>query len=341
MIANIFILSYHNAKQIVLNMETHNIAISVIIPTYNRASVLKKCLEALSNQSISADTYEVIVSDDGSEDDTKQVTEDAIKNKKCFINYLWQTNKGANAARNNAIHSSMGNLLLFINDDTIAIPNMLEQHLQSHLKYPEENIAVLGRMTVSPEVPYSIFAKLHLDANYGLWKGMVELDWLAFYTCNVSVKKSFLLKYGLFEESIRYHEDVELSERLSHFGLKIIYNPEALGYHDHYLQEHEYLNVAIKEGVALAKWYKKSPHLKKELALIGLQATSPLKKKIKYFIGDLLINRLTRPLMVIFARLFAKTNENLSLSLYRKIYQSIKREGVRQELKKYNNIPNT
>jgi len=334
MIANIFILSYHNAKQIVLNMETQNIAISVIIPTYHRAFVLKKCLEALSNQSISPDTYEVIVSDDGSEDDTKQVTEDAVKNKKCFINYLWQTNKGANAARNNAIYASTGSLLLFINDDTIAIPNMLEQHLQSHLNYPEENIAVLGRMTISPEVPYSIFAKLHLDANYDLWKGKKELDWLAFYTCNVSVKKSFLIKYGLFEESIRYHEDVELSERLSHFGLKIIYNPEALGYHYHYLKEEEYLNVAKKEGTALAKWYKKSPHLKKELALIGLQTTSRLLKKIKYLIGGLMINSLTRPLVVSFARISGKINENLSLILYRKIYQSIKRESVRQELKK-------
>jgi glycosyltransferase involved in cell wall biosynthesis len=318
-------------------MDSQKIAISVIIPTYNRASVLKKCLEALSDQSITSDTYEVIVSDDGSQDDTKKVAEDVIKNKKCFINYLWQPNKGANAARNNAIYASRGTLLLFINDDTIAIPTMLEEHLQTHRQYPEENIAVLGRMTVSPEVPYSIFAKLHLDANYGLWKGMVELDWQAFYTCNVSVKKSFLLNYGIFEESIRYHEDVELSERLSHFGLKIIYNPDALGYHDHYLQEHEYLNVAKKEGISLAIWYKKSPHLKKELALIGLQATAPIKKKIKYFVGDLLINNLTRPIIVVFARFFAKTNENLSLSLYRKVYQSIKRESVRQELKKYNN----
>jgi len=318
-------------------MDSQGIAISVIIPTYNRASVLKKCLKALCKQSIPADIYEVIVSDDGSEDDTKKVSEEALADTKCLIHYLWQPNKGANAARNNAIRASRGDLLLFINDDTIAIPKMLEEHLRTHQRYPEENISVLGRMTVSPEVPYSIFAKLHLDANYGLWKGMVELDWLAFYTCNVSVKKSFLLKYGLFEESIRYHEDVELSERLSHFGLKIIYNPEALGYHDHYLQEHEYLNVAKKEGIALAKWYKKSPHLKKELAMVGLQATSPLHKKIKYFIGDLIINRLTRTLFVVLARFFARINEGLSLSLYRKIYQSIKRESVRQELKKTNN----
>jgi len=46
-------------------MDSKIIDISVIIPTYNRASVLKKCLKALSKQSIPANTYEVIVSDDG------------------------------------------------------------------------------------------------------------------------------------------------------------------------------------------------------------------------------------------------------------------------------------
>jgi len=314
--------------------DTDNIKITVIIPTYNRASVLKRCLEALSHQSIPYDSYEIIVSDDGSTDDTKKITEDALKSLGSMIRYLWQPNKGANAARNNAIYASQGNILLFINDDTIAMPTMLEEHLKTHAQYPDENIAVLGRMTISPEVPYSIFAKLHLDANFGLWEGKKELDWLAFYTCNVSVKKSFLLKYGLFEEGIRYHEDLELSERLSHYGLKIIYNPDALGFHYHFLREEEYLNVAKKDGIALAKWYKKSPHLKKELSRIDFQETVPIVKKIKYFIGDMLINNATRPIILKVARFFVGSCEGLSLLLYRKLYQSIKRQSVREELKK-------
>ncbi|HQK47481.1 MAG TPA: glycosyltransferase family A protein, partial [Syntrophorhabdaceae bacterium] len=126
------------------------IELSVIIPTYNRAPVLKKCLEALSNQSIPKDIYEVIVSDDGSTDETKKVTEEASFNNPCSIRYLWQRNKGANAARNNAIHASKGRILLFINDDTLAIFTMLEEHLKTHREYPQEHIAALGRMTISP-----------------------------------------------------------------------------------------------------------------------------------------------------------------------------------------------
>ena len=315
-------------------MEDESVKLSVIIPTYNRAAVLKRCLYALSNQSIPKDTYEVIVSDDGSTDETKKVTEEASSNNLCSIRYLWQPNKGANAARNNAIFASEGHILLFINDDTIATFNMLEEHLKTHSEYPQEHISVLGRMTISPEVPYSIFAKLHLDANYGLWEGQRELNWLAFYTCNVSVKKSFLLKYGIFEEDIRYHEDVELSERLSRYGFKIIYNPQALGYHYHHLKEEEYLNVAKKDGTALAKWYKKSPHLKKELAMLDFPLFVPFYKKLRYLIGDLLFCKKTRPIFIKIARLCQKRFENISLFLYRKLYQSIKRESIKEELKK-------
>ncbi|MEM5777164.1 MAG: glycosyltransferase [Candidatus Aenigmatarchaeota archaeon] len=307
--------------------------ITIIIPTYNRASVLKRCLEAFFYQNIPAESYEVIVSDDGSTDDTKKVTEEASTNAPFSIRYLWQPNRGANAARNNAIHASYGKLLLFINDDTIPVPEMLEEHLKTHTEYPEENVAVLGRMTISPEVPYSIFAKLHLDANFGLWEGKRELNWLAFYTCNVSVKKSFLLKYGLFEESIRYHEDVELSERLSRYGLKIIYNPSALGYHYHFLTEEDYLNVAKKDGIALAKWYKKSPHLKKELAMLDFPLFVPFYKKFKYLIGDIIFCRITRPFFIQMARYLQDKSESLSLMIYRKLYQAIKREAIREELK--------
>lgn len=309
------------------------IEITVIIPTYNRSSVLKRCLEAFFHQTIPSDTYEIIVSDDGSTDDTKKITEEASINAPFSIRYLWQPNKGANAARNNAVYASYGKILLFINDDTMPVPEMLEEHLKTHSEYPEENIAVLGRMTISPEVPYSIFAKLHLDANFSLWEGKRELNWLAFYTCNVSVKKSFLLKYGLFEECIRYHEDVELSERLSRHGLKIIYNPKALGYHHHYLTEEDYLNVAKKDGIALAKWYKKSPHLKKELAMLDFPLFVPFYKKIKYLIGDLIFCRTTRPFFIKLARFLQDRYENFSLIMYRKLYQAIKREAIKEELK--------
>ncbi|NIM99454.1 MAG: glycosyltransferase [candidate division Zixibacteria bacterium] len=314
-------------------MQYNEFEISVIIPTYNRGGVLNKCLEALSVQTVPSDSFEIIVSDDGSEDNTRTVTESFARKELTRVRYLWQPNRGASAARNQAILASKGRILLIINDDTIATRTMLEEHLRIHKFHPEENFAVLGRMTISKDIPPSMFAKVHLDASFNLLGEKTDLDWRTFYTCNVSVKKTFLLKYGLFEEKIHLlHEDLELAERLSHNGLKIIYNPRALGYHRHYLEEKDYLSSAKREGKSLVIWYQKAPHLKKELASIGFYLTAPLFRRFRYIVGDVLINRLTIPFLLILARFLSDTREPLALRLYIKIYQSLKRESIRNEL---------
>lgn len=296
---------------------------------------MKKCLGALERQAFPAADFEIIVSDDGSADNTPDIiSEFARRNPEPKIHYLWQPNAGANAARNRGIVASRGRILLFINDDTIAAPEMLSEHLRSHELYPQESTVVLGRVTVSPEIGSSLFVRLHLDAGYDLLKNRTELDWKAFYTCNVSVKKSFLLKYGTFEEKMRYHEDLELSERLSSHGLKIIYNPKALGYHHHCLQESEYLDIAHREGKSLAIWYKKSPLLKKELASLGFYPGLPIYRRLKYVIADSAVNTWTLPLLLFFASRLSKAHEKTATILYKKAFQSLKRKAIRDELRK-------
>jgi GT2 family glycosyltransferase len=248
------------------------------------------------------------------------------------LSYLRQSNKSANAARNRAVEISRGEILLFLNDDTLAETDLLSQHIRTHGEYLDDSTAVLGRVTISPLVPPSIFAKRHLDASFGLWKNQIILDWRAFYTCNISVKRKFLLAYGLFDEELRYHDDVELGERLSHYGLKIIYNSKALGYHYHYLDEQEYLRLAQHEGRQLAVWYRKSPHLKTELASAGIYVKAPFLKRLRCILGDLIVNQLTIPGFLRIARFLAGRNESSALFIYNKISQSLKRRAIRREL---------
>jgi glycosyltransferase involved in cell wall biosynthesis len=310
-------------------MQSGEPELTVVIPTYNRCDVLKKCVEALSAQTLPPDAFEVIISDDGSTDGTGRYIESLDRNTLPRVRCLRQPNTGANAARNNAVRHAGGRLLLFINDDTIATPRMLEEHCRTHAQYPSEALGVLGRVTISPDVPASIFAKLHLDASFEMWKGRRRLDWRAFYTCNVSVKRSYLLKYGLFDEGLRYHEDVELSERLSRHGFELVYNPLALGYHEHYVSEAAYLGTAVLDGKNLALWHRKAPFLKKEVAFFGFCPTAPLPVRIKHAFGDIVANRLTRPFLLRAARFLARHCEPLALYMYTKIYQAIKREASR------------
>ena len=74
--------------------------ITVIIPTYNRAETLRKCLKALAAQTFPASGAEVLVVDDGSGDNTEEVAASFIKEGAVETKYLRQENKGPAAARN-------------------------------------------------------------------------------------------------------------------------------------------------------------------------------------------------------------------------------------------------
>jgi GT2 family glycosyltransferase len=60
-----------------------------------------------------------------------------------------------------------------------------------------------------------------------------EVSFEYFYTCNLSVKREFLVKNGMFDENFQAaaFEDIELGYRLIIKGLRVLYNPEAIGYH--------------------------------------------------------------------------------------------------------------
>ncbi len=306
--------------------------ISVIIPTFNRCRILEKCLSAMEKQTVDKTMFEVIVADDGSVDNTRKIVESFILRDQIKLIYLKQINSGANRARNYAISKACGVLILFINDDIILDESMLLQHISSHKKHPQNHVGILGHVTIDKNVPYSPFAKLHLDAVFNNLKGSEWLNWKYFFTCNVSVKKIFLTEYGLFDEKMHYHEDIELGERLSRNGFIIKYNKNAKGYHHHFLKEEEFFKIAVHDGRALVMWYNKSPYLKTTLADIGFYPGEIFFVQIKYFAADFIINKKTIPYFLLLTKKIVKKNETIALMLYRKIFQAIKREAITCEI---------
>ena len=113
-----------------------------------------------------------------------------------------------------------------------------------------------------------------------------------------------------------------------------MYDKESLGYHYHYLTEGDYTKLAGLSGKTLALWYKKSPHLKTELASVGFYKGATAKKRIKYFAADLMINGLTRPFLIGLARRLSGSHEDIALMFYRKIYKSLERQSIRRELRR-------
>jgi GT2 family glycosyltransferase len=300
-------------------------ACSVIVPTFNRAATLRRCLDALAAQTVPPGTMEIVVGDDGSTDDTAAIVAQWAAGADIALRYFRQENAGANAARNAAIRLAAGPILLIVNDDTIAVPTLLADHLALHAAHPQDGVCVLGRMTIAPELPPSLFAALHHDASFRLFEGRGELPWDAFFTCNLSVKRDFLLRHGLFDESLRWHEDIELAERLLPHGLRLLYCPQALGLHHHFLTEADYLAIAAREGRSLARW-----HLKLRAAGLPDNAvTGPaLRPALRHRLADLALSPPAMPAALALARLLARRRPRLALVLYARLFQRLKRQAI-------------
>jgi GT2 family glycosyltransferase len=215
--------------------------LSIVIPTYNRKDMLRRTLKAYRSQSASEEIVEILVVDDGSSDGTDSVVAQSNEGSPIPIRCLRQDNRGIGPARNHGIREARGEIVLFADDDIIPAANLVSEHLAWHRKYPEASVAVLGHVSWSPEVhptPFMKWAGLAgpLFDYHRLSPGM-PVDVAHFYFNNTSLKTEFLRENGTFDEDFRSYgyEDIELGYRLTKKGLRLLYNPDALGYHYKYM----------------------------------------------------------------------------------------------------------
>jgi len=124
--------------------------ISAVICTYNRASLLVKVLESLCKQTLPTHNFEVIIINDGSVDDTEAVA--ITYAQKLPIRYIYQRNAGLASAKNHGLFACLGDIVLFLDDDDVAMETLLEEHVKTHKEFPAEHYAVLGYTGLSPDI---------------------------------------------------------------------------------------------------------------------------------------------------------------------------------------------
>lgn len=100
--------------------------VSIILPTYNKASYLDLTLSGYKLQTFK--NFEIVIVDDGSQDNTKEVASKYMD--KLNINYIYQKNKGRAAAKNTALQQVIGDYIIFTDDDRIPDPDFISEHLQ-------------------------------------------------------------------------------------------------------------------------------------------------------------------------------------------------------------------
>jgi glycosyltransferase involved in cell wall biosynthesis len=111
-------------------MENKQPFFSIVIPTWNRADMIAKTLESVLAQTFT--NFEVIVVDDGSTDNTKEVVESFTDTR---LQYIWQQNAERAAARNNGTRHAQGQYVTFLDSDDLFMP----EHLQVVLSNLEKN----------------------------------------------------------------------------------------------------------------------------------------------------------------------------------------------------------
>ncbi|MBE3574920.1 MAG: glycosyltransferase family 2 protein [Firmicutes bacterium] len=226
--------------------------ISVIIPSYNRREILRHCLQALLQQTLAADAYEIIVVDDGSTDGTPDMVEALQSGARCRLVLARQSHRGPAAARNHGLRLSQGWLTVFIDSDILVRPDFLAAHRAAH---DRPLLIAHGPVIHTEDLEHATETPMR-------W---TDHSRAFFATGNVSVERRWLFEAGLFDETFREYgwEDLELGRRLRRLGLKGIPCPQAPGYHYHPPFRLEQLPAQLEKerqrGHTALYYYRKHP----------------------------------------------------------------------------------
>jgi glycosyltransferase involved in cell wall biosynthesis len=192
---------------------------SVVIPTHNRRHLLEMTLERLAHQTVDLSTVEVIVVADGCCDDTIDMLR--VCTWPFSLHVLQHSQRGRAASRNAAAAVAQAPVLIFLDDDVMAAPDLIERHLAAH----REGLPVvaIGRLAAAsmPEVPpWWRWLEGQLEKQYrAMLKGRRPVDGLCLYSGNCSVSREAFLRVNGFNEKLQHAEDIELGMRLEKAGL--------------------------------------------------------------------------------------------------------------------------
>jgi glycosyltransferase involved in cell wall biosynthesis len=183
--------------------------LSVIIPTWNRASILALALRRLAEQDLSPDAYEVILIDDASDDSTPITAEAAQGWIRQFVYRRQSRKSSAGAARNVGIGLARAPLLVFLDDDALVDRDFLRTHREAHRTHG-------SRIVTGPIIEITDPKQANARPRFG--QGWHRNP---FPTGNASVATQFVLQAGCFDERFTGYgwEDPELYMRLARLDL--------------------------------------------------------------------------------------------------------------------------
>ena len=197
---------------------SRRILMSVVVPAYNAGGTIDACLNSLLSQTVSRDSYEVIVVDNGSTDET------AARIKSCPVTYVYEPNCTVYAARNAGVGVAAGDIIAFTDSDCVADKKWLE----SGLEHLQQFDIVAGR--IKPLL--SARKLLYMYEKYVYRKPLEELG----RDANIEAGNAFVHRLvfetlGGFVRDITTAGDSIFSIKARQHGYTIGYAASAVVYH--------------------------------------------------------------------------------------------------------------
>jgi glycosyltransferase involved in cell wall biosynthesis len=244
-------------------MAAPGVEASVLLASHNRQRLLRRCLDALSRQSLDPAAFEVIVADDGSADGTAAMVEAFEAPYRLRLLRLQQG--GQAAAQNAALAVAEGAMCLFLDDDIIASPQLLEAHLAAHRADPA--VVGIGAIEQKPPAARDWYAQMFArswNAHYDEFQWRAA-HWTDCYGANLSAPRASLVAIDGVATAVPVAFDLELGYRLERAGCRLAYLGEARGVHDDDKRGRQMIGDAVRQGRVHAELARSHPEASSDL----------------------------------------------------------------------------
>ena len=199
--------------------------VSIIIPVYNRSSLLKRALDSIYNQTVAE--YEIIVVDDGSTDNTAEMLRLFFPE----INYFYQSNQGVSAARNKGLEHAKGDWLAFLDSDDEWLPGKLETQINALQLESEFKVCHTEELWVRNGIRVNQMQK---HKKTGGWIFRQCLPLCAMSPSSILIHRSVFDAVGSFDTTLPACEDYDLWLRITaKYPVLYIEEPQIIKYGGH------------------------------------------------------------------------------------------------------------
>jgi glycosyltransferase involved in cell wall biosynthesis len=180
--------------------------VSVIIPTFNRACLLGRAVESVLSQTYN--NYEIMVVDDGSDDETSDIIESFNKQ----VRFFHIPHSGVSKARNTGIENAKGEWISFLDSDDYWLPQKLEKQMAYLKSNPEYRVCHTDEIWIKNGKRINQGKK---HRKYAGWFFSPSLKLCLISPSTVIIGREVLDDVGIFDEDFEYVEDYELWLRIT------------------------------------------------------------------------------------------------------------------------------